>query len=178
MIQVRQRPTPHFTAHPIPRDVRAAVLHVTEGNAASVDAWFANPSSKVSAHFMVHRDGTLTQYVSVHDLAWHAGRVFNPTWAGVAAGSPNKWTVGIEHEGTGRDPWPEAQLLTSALLSAWLCRRFKWEPSPETFPLHREIFALKTCPGFAFDRAAYLERVHAVLRTIGPEVPSLIQGIR
>jgi N-acetylmuramoyl-L-alanine amidase len=178
VIRVQQRPTPHVTEHPIPRDVRACVLHVVEGSATACESWFANPASKVSAHFLVHRDGQLTQYVSIHDIAWHAGRVFSPRWKGVAAGNPNRWTVGVEHEGTGVQAWTEAQLLTSAMLGAWLCRRFKWTPSADVFPMHREIYALKTCPGPSFNRDAYLDRVRAVLATVGDEIPTLFQGLR
>ena len=179
MIRVQQRRALHFTKHAVPRAVRAVVLHIAEGSSAAVDSWFASPASKVSAHFLVGRDGSLRQYVSVHDVAWHAGRVQEPTWAPAIEGArPNLITVGIEHEGSGVAPWTEAQLLTSSILSAWLCRRFGLTPTADDFPMHREIFSGKTCPGPWFDRDAYLARVAAVLAVFGDAIPKLITGLR
>lgn len=182
MIRAVQHATPNYHTHSIPRDVKAAVLHVTEGTAESVDDWFARGSraagAPVSAHFLVTLDGALWQFVSIHDVAYHAGRVLRPTWSALPAGNPNDVTVGIEHEGTGLDPWPEAQLLTSTMLAAWLCHRFDWTPSARTFPMHREIFAEKSCPGPVFDRPAYVARVSAILAAFSAEIPTLVQGIR
>jgi AmpD protein len=49
---------------------------------------------KVSAHFLIDREGSLTQYVPVNQRAWHAGE-------SVYAGRPacNDFSVGIELEG-------------------------------------------------------------------------------
>ena len=179
MIQVLQRPTPNFRAHSVPRDVRAAVIHIAEGRAAGVDSWFASRESQVSAHFLVGLNGTLRQYVSIHDVAWHAGRVLGATWRALPTGNPNDTTVGIEHEGNGLAEWPEPMLLTSTMLAAWLCTRFGWEPTELRFPMHREIFAAKTCPGPAFNRTAYLARVRAILATFtADEIRCMVEGIR
>lgn len=178
-VQVIQKPALHWSKHKIPRDVRACVIHIAEGSASSVHQWFNDPRSKVSAHLLVGLDGRCYQYVSIHDLAYHAGIVDRPTWVGTKLGNPNVWTVGIEHEGRGVEPWPEAMTQTSAILSAWLCVRFGWTPSALTFPMHREIRKSKTCPGPAFDRIAYLERVRDILRTYTVEgVRGLVRGLR
>jgi N-acetyl-anhydromuramyl-L-alanine amidase AmpD len=162
-----------------PRPVRAIVLHVAEGKAASVDSWFHNPEAKVSAHFLVGLDGSIRQYVGIHDVAYHAGEVVAPTWAGYVKGeNPNAVTVGIEHEGYGLLAWPEPQLTASALLSAWLVYRFELPVDALHFPLHREIKATKTCPGPAFDRDQYLARVRAMRLLFGADVRQIVTGIR
>lgn len=183
MIRVAQMPVgaPNWRRGPEPpRRVTGVVLHVTEGTAASAAAWFANPLAEVSAHFLVTQTGAVWQFVGIHDVAYHAGRVLRATWPLREPGvNPNTHTVGIEHEGTGREPWPEAQRVASAALCAWLCRRFALIPSERTLPLHREIFAGKTCPGVAFDdfaRAEHLGRVREALALV--DASSLITGIR
>lgn len=188
MIRVIQKPTPNYTAHRIPRPALAAVLHIAEGSERAVDSWFGNDASDVSAHFLVGHDGELRQYVSIHDVAWHAGRVLRPTWPMLTsrsgpqiAGNPNLVTIGIEHEGSGTTAWTEAMWLTSTALSAWLSHRFDWPLTADRWPLHREIFAGKTCPGLAFTtvhRAEYVERVRALRAVFGADVRSLITGIR
>jgi N-acetyl-anhydromuramyl-L-alanine amidase AmpD len=66
---------------------------------------------QVSAHFVVARDGAATQYVSVHDRAWHAGA---SRWRGRA--DCNDYSVGIELEGLEGDAFEDAQYTTLALL--------------------------------------------------------------
>lgn len=53
---------------------RFITMHYTAGwTAASAISTLTNPSEKVSAHFVVDRDGTITQLVSCNRKAWHAG---------------------------------------------------------------------------------------------------------
>jgi len=51
-------------------------------------------SLKVSAHLLVRRDGSMTQYVPFHMRAWHAGE---SSFAGKTA--CNDFSIGIELEG-------------------------------------------------------------------------------
>lgn len=56
--------------------------------------WLTNPDAKASAHFVVGRDGDITQLVSTDRAAWHAGK---STYKGMeVAGSVNSVAVGIE----------------------------------------------------------------------------------
>src|SRR5688500_1044073 len=97
----------HFTAGRGGYRPTAGVIHIAEGTAAAVDSWFNDPASQVSAHYLVTKTGALHQYVHEEDTAWHAGRVDKPTWRGLvrdATGrvvNPNKYTIGVEHEGQG-----------------------------------------------------------------------------
>ena len=59
---------------------------------------------KVSAHFLVRRDGRLIQFVPVYRRAWHAGA---SSWRGRKA--CNDFSIGVEIEGTDDAPFEEAQ---------------------------------------------------------------------
>lgn len=61
-------------------------------------------SLKVSAHFLVRRDGSLVQFVPVHRRAWHAGV---SAWR--ARGRCNDFSVGVELEGAEDAPFADAQ---------------------------------------------------------------------
>ncbi len=62
---------------------------------------------RVSAHFLIDRDGGLTQFVSCRDRAWHAG-------ASAFEGRPgcNDFSIGVELEGCEYEPFAEAQYTT------------------------------------------------------------------
>jgi AmpD protein len=59
---------------------------------------------KVSAHFLIDRDGHLVQFVSTHSRAWHCGQ---STYAGRSA--CNDFSIGIELEGCDERPFTAAQ---------------------------------------------------------------------
>ncbi len=111
---------------------------------------------QVSAHFLIERTGRLTQFVSCHDRAWHAGVSSFEGRSGC-----NDFSLGIELEGTDLLPYADAQYRALALLSrALLC----------TFPQltlaricgHSDIApGRKTDPGPAFDWARYRREVQA-----------------
>ena len=59
---------------------------------------------KVSAHFLVRRDGALIQFVPCTKRAWHAGE---STWR--ARERCNDFSIGIELEGTDDQPFENLQ---------------------------------------------------------------------
>jgi len=77
---------------------------------------------KVSAHFLIRRDGALIQFVPCHMRAWHAGA---SCWRGRER--CNDFSVGIELEGSEATPFEDAQYrqlaaLTRALGAAYPVR--------------------------------------------------------
>jgi N-acetylmuramoyl-L-alanine amidase len=131
-------------------DVRAIVIHVTEGSLASCDSWFRNPESRVSAHYCVSRAGTIHQYVEETDTAWHAGRkhkVTAPLVLSMPNVNPNLYTIGIEHEGWAHTEWTAEQYEQSARLIAALAVRWQFPITRDTVIPHRAIYSAKTCPG-------------------------------
>jgi hypothetical protein len=132
------------------RDIDLIVVHVTEGSAASVRSWFAASIASVSAHYMVLVDGTIEQFVREEDTAWHAGRVDRATASLVTSRpgvNPNVYSIGIEHEGTGKLPLTRAQQAASAALIRDICQRRRIPIDRTHIVGHHEIFAPKTCPG-------------------------------
>lgn len=143
----------------------AIVVHVMEGTLPGTDAWFQNAASQVSAHYGIGKNGDVHQYVGETDQAWHAGRVFKATWRGWRAGiKPNKYTIGIEHEGTETSDWPDAMYEASADLIREIAQRWSIPIDRDHVIGHREIYSHKTCPGAKadLDRLVRLARREAI----------------
>jgi len=130
----------------------AIVVHIMDGTLVGTDRWFADPASRVSAHYGVGAGGEVHHYVAEGDTAWHAGRRYLPTWRAIKPDvNPNLYTIGIEHEGKADTPWSDAMLATSTQLAAEICNRWSIAPDREHLVGHREIYARKTCPGTWID---------------------------
>lgn len=71
---------------------------------------------KVSAHFVIWRDGQVTQFVSVDDRAWHAGA---SSYRGRDA--CNDDSIGIEMQGLEGGDFTPLQMATLVELCASLC---------------------------------------------------------
>ncbi len=114
---------------------------------------------RVSAHFLIGRDGALTQFVSCARRAWHAG---DSSWRGRA--QCNDFSIGVELEGTDVLAYEAAQYRVLARLTRALCRRY---PIAD-FAGHQEIApGRKTDPGPAFDWERLRRLVAAVPRRQG-----------
>lgn len=93
------------------------LLHYTGMmSAARAIDWLARPESKVSSHYVVDVDGTITQMVAEDRRAWHAGA---SCWAGES--DINSASIGIEIQNPGHDlgypAFPDAQMLAIIALS-------------------------------------------------------------
>ena len=132
----------------------AIVIHIMEGSLLGTDSWFRNPQSKVSAHYGVGKNGELHQYVQEGDTAWHAGRINAPTWNLIKPTgygnfiNPNYYTIGIEHEGDENSDWTDEMYNTTSELISEISRRWNIPLDRSHIIGHREIYSLKTCPGF------------------------------
>jgi hypothetical protein len=153
----------------------AVVIHIAVGSLKSVDNSFLSASHGTSAHYCVGKDGSVHQYVREEDTAFHAGIVDRPVWRLIKKGagvSPNSYTVGIEHEGMPDDPWTDVMYAASAELTAAICARWAIPIDADHLPMHREIRAGKSCPGFQFDPQKYLELVSGVPATTLTSIPA------
>lgn len=82
--------------------------------------YFAQISGlRVSAHFLLRRDGELIQFVSGRQRAWHAGR---SCWQGRER--CNDFSLGIELEGCDDLPFEDAQYLGLVDLVRLLCAQY------------------------------------------------------
>jgi AmpD protein len=100
---------------------------------------------RVSAHFLIRRDGELVQFVGCNDRAWHAGA---SSWKGRE--HCNDFSIGIELEGTDALAYAAAQYTMLARLVRVLRRAY---PIADVVG-HCDIApGRKTDPGPAFDWA-------------------------
>ena len=74
---------------------------------------------KVSTHFFIRRDGSLLQFASCNDRAWHAGV---STWQGRER--CNDFSIGIELEGSDFEAFEPLQYATLQALIASLKARY------------------------------------------------------
>ncbi|MBN8437658.1 MAG: 1,6-anhydro-N-acetylmuramyl-L-alanine amidase AmpD [Candidatus Accumulibacter sp.] len=82
--------------------------------------YFAQISGlRVSAHFLLRRNGELIQFVSGRQRAWHAGR---SCWQGRER--CNDFSLGIELEGCDDLPFEDAQYLGLVDLVRLLCAQY------------------------------------------------------
>jgi len=124
--------SPNHDSRPAGEAIRLIVIHAISlppgqfGGAAVVEfftnrldpaahPYFATlAGQRVSAHFFIRRDGAVTQFVSCHERAWHAGR---SCWRGRER--CNDFSLGIELEGADHSDFAVAQYRTlSRLLTA------------------------------------------------------------
>ena len=125
--------------------------HIEELFTNSLDpkahAYFAEIADlRVSAHFLIRRDGEVIQFVPTNKNAWHAGV---STWRGRE--KCNDFSIGIELEGTDTHVYTEAQYSAlSQLIRA--CRQAHLEIEPDAIVGHSDVASgRKTDPGPSFD---------------------------
>ncbi len=97
------QPSPNFDQ----RRPNYVILHQTsKPNAAAALATLTDPARKVSAHYLIGRDGALMQLVDEASRAWHAGESW---WGGNT--DLNSASIGIELDNTGDEAFAEAQIV-------------------------------------------------------------------
>ena len=116
-------------------------------------AYAALVGLKVSAHFLIRRDGKLVQFVPCARRAWHAGV---SRWKGRVR--CNDFSIGIELEGTDHSPFEDAQYQVLARLTRALQRRY---PVADIAGHSDVAPGRKTDPGPLFDWARYRSMLEA-----------------
>lgn len=156
--------TDYGPAHWVPADpsnyssgrsaaITTVVVHVTQGSYAGTISWFQNPSSDVSAHYVIRSsDGDVTQMVRERDTAWHAR-------------SGNPYSVGLEHEGFVDDPswFTDAMYRSSAALTRHLADRYGIPKDRAHIVGHHEVPGNDhTDPGPHWDWDYYMQLIGGV----------------
>lgn len=101
---------------------------------------------RVSAHFLIRRDGDVVQFVSTQDMAWHAGV---SQWR--SREKCNEFSIGIELEGTDTHLYTQEQY---ARLEEIIrkCRAVHPDIEEDAIVGHSDISpGRKTDPGESFD---------------------------
>jgi N-acetylmuramoyl-L-alanine amidase len=107
-MQITDTPSPNWDERALP--VSMVVLHYTGmQTGAEALARLCDAQAKVSAHYLVDEDGTVTRMVAEHKRAWHAGKSY---WRAIT--DVNSASIGIELVNPGHEwgyrPFPEAQM--------------------------------------------------------------------
>ena len=126
-------PAPECNFSERTNQVKAVVIHYTEGSYAGCISWFQNCDAQVSAHYVIRSaDGQVTQMVREADKAWHAR-------------SANGYTIGIEHEAYGNiwSFFTEEMYRSSADLVRDICSRYAVIDGHRTF--YRDTLDNGTC---------------------------------
>jgi AmpD protein len=162
----RRSASPNHDARPPGAEPSLLVVHSIslppgEYGGAAIEQLFANrldpqahpyfrevAALKVSAHFLVRRDGELVQFVPVGRRAWHAGA---SRWRG--RGRCNDFSLGVELEGLDGAPFEAAQYRALARL----VRALRAALPLRHVAAHSDVApGRKTDPGRGFDWRAFL----------------------
>jgi N-acetyl-anhydromuramyl-L-alanine amidase AmpD len=120
------RASPHFNARPA-GDIGKpgmVIIHTCEGSYAGCWGWLVNPTSNVSAHYVINESGSeISQLVKESNRAWHIGATYDcalnsnvECWR--SGFSSNHFTIGIEHAGyASQASFPAGQIDASAALT-------------------------------------------------------------
>ncbi len=165
---IRRCPSPNCDERPENTNIELLVIHNIslppgQFGGGCIEDFFLNKLSsdqhpyfqeishlQVSAHFLIDRNGQITQFVPVHKRAWHAGKSdFH------GRQRCNDFSIGIELEGTDHIPYTEAQYRELAKLTIELMHRYPGIRK-DRITGHQHIAPeRKTDPGDAFDWQYY-----------------------
>lgn len=114
--------SPNCDDRPPDTIINCVVIHATVlDSVGETVQTFLNPAKRVSAHFVVGREGQVVQMVPVEKRAWHAG-------VSELEGAPhvNDYSVGIEivNRNDGKDPFTDAQYEAVAGIVRFLRSRY------------------------------------------------------
>lgn len=180
---VTRMPSPNFDARAPGTDIKLLVIH----NISLPPGQFGGPfipelftnrldcdahpyfdqlrALRVSAHFLIRRDGEVVQFVSANDRAWHAG-----VSSFCGRERCNDFSIGIELEGTDFDPFEPLQYDALAALTLALSARY-----PLTDVVGHEHIApgRKSDPGPFFDWNHF--RKSLIHNDTNPQIASVLR---
>jgi N-acetyl-anhydromuramyl-L-alanine amidase AmpD len=131
--------------------IEVVIIHVTQGSFDSAVKVFQDPGHGAASHYIVRKDGHVTQMIRELDVAYHAG---NRDY--------NERSVGIEHEGFVDRPqdFTDEMYEASARLTARVCARYAIPVDREHIIGHVEVPGTDhTDPGPHWDWDRYMELV-------------------
>ena len=108
-LTLERRPSSNFDSRACA--ISHIILHYTDmDDCEAALARLCDPAAKVSAHYLIRRDGHIFQLVDEADRAWHAGVSF---WQGET--DMNSASIGIEldhdgHKEAQMAAFPDAQM--------------------------------------------------------------------
>ncbi len=109
--------SPNFDAR---RANLVVIHHTSDATVEEALRTLTTPERKVSAHYLISRDGSIIQLVEESARAWHAGQSW---WNGQT--DINSASIGIELDNTGSEPFPDVQIDALLTLLAGIKQRHK-----------------------------------------------------
>lgn len=113
--------SPNFTRGK-DRKITCVIIHATATSGlASPLEWLTMPKSKVSAHYLIDKDGSIYCLVAEKDIAWACGESFWNEQPHV-----NFFSISIElvNPNDGFYEYPEEQLQSCASLVTSICKEY------------------------------------------------------
>ena len=161
---VRWVESPNFNSRPIDMVTEVIIIHSIslppgKYGGSEIEDFFCNrldcsadpffreiESLRVSAHFLIRRDGEIIQFVSLNHRAWHAG-----VSSCLDRENVNDFSIGIELEGCDDDTFEDCQYASLQVLISLLLEHFPQIEYDKIFG-HSDIAPdRKTDPGPNFD---------------------------
>jgi len=164
-------PSPNFTKGRRKQGpITAIVIHYT--GSIGIDgtiAWFKSEASKVSAHYVIGRDGRVVQMVSDEDTAYHAGR-------SELDGIPNVnyFSIGSELVGTMDSGFTDRQLASLYSLIEILISRYKIKP--ERVIGHKDVSPGRKIDPDGIDHQFNWAKVRHVAQVAFNSIPSSMRA--
>ena len=147
-LRIARHPSPNFGARRDGLTPEFIVLHYTAmASATAAIHRLCDPQAEVSAHYVISRQGAVTQLVEDDMRAWHAGA---GSWRGLD--DLNSRSIGIELDNAGTHPFAEPQM--QALEELLVRVMARWQIGPEGVIGHSDLApGRKIDPGPHFDWA-------------------------
>lgn len=121
--KIEKIPSPNFSNRSANAEIDTIIVHYTAANRiAGTISWFQMKESKVSAHYVIGRDGRIVQMVEDDKKAWHAGASFFRGKKNV-----NNFSIGIELVGTKDSGFTDVQYEACAYVCSKLIEKYKIE---------------------------------------------------
>ncbi|MDR0440789.1 MAG: N-acetylmuramoyl-L-alanine amidase [Candidatus Accumulibacter sp.] len=116
-LAIRVEASPNFDAR---RPNLVVLHHTSNGSMNRALATLTDPARKVSAHYLIGRDGEIVRLVEEKERAWHAGASW---WGGDT--DVNSSSIGIELDNDGFEPFADAQIDALLALLSDIVRRYR-----------------------------------------------------
>jgi N-acetylmuramoyl-L-alanine amidase len=108
------------------------IHHTSDDTLDEALTTLTSPVRKVSAHYLIGRDGRIVQLVEENARAWHAGKSW---WGGHA--DINSASLGIELDNNGDEPFADTQI--DALLALLADLRQRYHLPAANFIAHADV---------------------------------------
>lgn len=108
------------------------IHHTAQHSIQQTIRTFQLEHTKVSAHYVIGKDGRVVQMLNDYLRSWHAGR---SKWGNIT--DMNSVSLGIELDNNGREPFPEAQI--NALLTLLDTLKTKYQIPFTNFLGHADV---------------------------------------